>query len=179
MEPLIATIKLIGNLYLTQEWSTALQNDAEMRIEGLANTDPIRVQCHLLYSAALFWQDQKEKSQLEMGKAVETALELRMFDREFATAHSGQDAVVAECWRRTWWMVYVFDAFYAGTLGKVQFSVAHIDATADLPCEEVQYESAVSALPESSQGYEDVAADLTTPDYSGIYITARVGLQRV
>ncbi|OAA72020.1 C6 zinc finger domain protein [Akanthomyces lecanii RCEF 1005] len=70
-----------------------------------------------------------------------------MFDREFATAHSGQDAVVAECWRRTWWMVYVFDAFYAGTLGKVQFSVAHIDATADLPCEEVQYESAT--IPES------------------------------
>ncbi|OAR00687.1 hypothetical protein LLEC1_06328 [Akanthomyces lecanii] len=141
LEPLIATMKLIGNLYLAREWSTVLQNDAEMRIESLPNTDPIRVQCHLLYSIALFWQDQKEKSQLQMRNAVETALELKMFERDFASAHSSQDAVLAEYWRRTWWMVYVLDSFYAGTLGKLQFSVAHVDASADLPCEEEQYDS--------------------------------------
>lgn len=151
LEPLLATMKMIGNLYLTQEWSTALQNDVEIRTEGLANTDPIRVQCHLLYSAALFWQDQKQKSQVVMGKAVEIALELKMFERDFALVYSGQDAVLAECWRRTWWMVYAFDAFYAGTLGKVEFSVARIDATADLPCEEAQYELGVRACRDSDQ----------------------------
>lgn len=144
LEPLIAVLRLIGNLYLAQEWSVSLQNDAEIGIEALAKTDPIRIQCHLLFSAALFWQDQKEKSQVEMGKAVEIAFELKIFERDFASTHSDQDAILAECWRRTWWMVYVFDAFYAGTLGNAGFSVVHVNATADLPCDEAQYESGVS-----------------------------------
>ncbi|KAM3515972.1 hypothetical protein MY11210_000512 [Beauveria gryllotalpidicola] len=141
LEPLLAILRLLGNIHLCREWSTCLQNDVESKIEWLAKADPIRVQCHLLYSAALFWQDQKAKSQSEMGKAVEIALQLKMFERDFASAHSDQNPILAECWRRTWWMVYVFDAFYAGTLGSMGFSVAHVDATADLPCDEAQYES--------------------------------------
>ncbi|TQV90720.1 C6 zinc finger domain-containing protein [Cordyceps javanica] len=76
-----------------------------------------------------------------MARAVEIALELKIFERDFALANSDQNAVLAECWRRTWWMVYLFDAFYAGTLGNTGFSVVHVDATVDLPCDEAQYES--------------------------------------
>ncbi|XWW98926.1 hypothetical protein V2A60_006930 [Cordyceps javanica] len=141
LEPLVAVLRLIGNLYLCHKWSTDLQDDAESKIEWLPKTDPIRIQCHLLYSAALFWQDRKSKSQLEMARAVEIALELKVFERDFALANSDHNAVLAECWRRTWWMVYLFDAFYAGTLGNTGFSVVHVDATVDLPCDEAQYES--------------------------------------
>ncbi|OAA70418.1 C6 zinc finger domain protein [Cordyceps fumosorosea ARSEF 2679] len=141
LEPLVAVLRLIGNLHLSQEWSASLQGEAESKMEGLAKTDPIRVQCHLLYSAALFWQDHKAKSQREMGKAVELALALKMFEREFAWTHSDIDATLAECWRRTWWMVYLFDAFYAGTLGNTGFSVVCVNTTVDLPCDEAQYES--------------------------------------
>ncbi|KGQ05235.1 hypothetical protein BBAD15_g9502 [Beauveria bassiana D1-5] len=143
LEPLLAVLRLLGTIYLRHEWSTSLQNDVESKMECLAKADPIRVQCHLLYSAALFWQDQKSKSQNEMGKAVEIALQLKMFERDFASTHSDQNPILAECWRRTWWMVYVFDAFYAGTLGSMGFSVVHVDATADLPCDEAQYESGI------------------------------------
>ncbi|KAM3441027.1 hypothetical protein MY4824_001811 [Beauveria thailandica] len=141
LEPLLAILRLLGGIYLRHEWSACLQNDVESKMEWLAKADPIRVQCHLLYSAALFWQDEKSKSQTEMGKAVEIALELKMFEREFASTHSDENPILAECWRRTWWMVYVFDAFYAGTLGSMGFSVVHVAATADLPCDEAQYES--------------------------------------
>ncbi|EGX91584.1 C6 zinc finger domain protein [Cordyceps militaris CM01] len=141
LEPLAAILRLIGHLYLHHEWSSTLQNEAESGMQRLAKTDPIRVQCHLLYSAALFWQDQKAKSQTEMGKAVERALELKLWQREFAATHSDQDAVLAECWRRTWWMVYLFDAFYAGTLGTTGFSVVAVESTVDLPCDEAKYES--------------------------------------
>ncbi|PMB65371.1 hypothetical protein BM221_008727 [Beauveria bassiana] len=154
LEPLLAVLRLLGTIYLRHEWSTSLQNDVEGKMECLAKADPIRVQCHLLYSAALFWQDQKSKSQNEMGKAVEIALQLKMFERDFASTHSDQNPILAECWRRTWWMVYVFDAFYAGTLGSMGFSVVHVDATADLPCDEAQYESGDIPEPNSLREWD-------------------------
>ncbi|KAJ6780038.1 hypothetical protein PWT90_01210 [Aphanocladium album] len=154
LETLAAILKLIGNLYVSQEWSKSLQDDVDIRMGLLTATDPIRVQCHLLYSVALFWQDQKSQFQLQMGKAVELALELKMFEKDFALAHSEQDKVLAECWRRTWWMVYLFDAFYAGTLGKMEFSVIQIDATADLPCDEAEYESGDIPEPKTLRDWE-------------------------
>lgn len=36
------------------------------------------------------------------------------------------------------------DAFYAGTLGAMNFATLDVDATVDLPCEEVDYENGVS-----------------------------------
>ncbi|KAJ3498330.1 hypothetical protein NLG97_g1202 [Lecanicillium saksenae] len=154
LEPLAAVLRLIGNLYLSQEWSKALQDDVEARMSGLTTSDPIRVQCHLLYSVALFWQDQKSQSQLQMGKAAELALELKMYEKDFASTHSEHDKVLAECWRRTWWMVFLFDAFYAGTLGKMDFSVIQIDATADLPCDEAEYESGDIPEPKTLREWE-------------------------
>lgn len=144
LRPLLAVMRLIGNLYHTREWSRELQQIVETYTEGFSEKDPIQVQYHLLYSVALFWQDQKSQSQSEMAKAVEMALQARMFEKDFASHQGGEDMVLQECWRRTWWMVYVMDAFYAGTLGKTDFSVLHIEASAELPCEEWQYESGVS-----------------------------------
>lgn len=143
LEPILAVVRLIGNLYHAQEWSTPLQHHVEACIERSEKKDPIRVQSHLLYSVALFWQDKKDRSQEEMAKAASIALDLKLFDQEFAAENSNLDRTVAECWRRTWWMVYVLDAYYVGTLGTIEFSVLHVDATTDLPCEEAQYESGV------------------------------------
>ncbi|KAM3462799.1 hypothetical protein MY5147_001212 [Beauveria neobassiana] len=77
-----------------------------------------------------------------------------MFERDFALTRSDQNPILAECWRRTWWMVYVFDAFYAGTLGSMGFSVVHVDATADLPCDEAQYESGDIPEPNSLREWD-------------------------
>lgn len=175
LEPLAAIMKLIGNLYLCQKWSQALQKDAETRIEELATSDPIRVQCHLLYSVALFWQDRKDQSQAEMAKAVKLALELKMFEKEFSYVHGAQDMIVAECWRRTWWKVYIFDAFYAGTLGKMDFTVLRIDATVDLPCDEAEYETGVSLRCLSCYYYEGFDTNQRWTGYSRAEDITRVG----
>lgn len=102
------------------------------------------VQCRLLYSLALFWYDYKAESKMEMEKATRLALDLHMFSQDFAAKHGADDPVLRECWRRTWWMVYVVDAYYAGTLGTMNFDVVDIEATVDLPCEESEFESGVS-----------------------------------
>lgn len=103
------------------------------------------VQCRTLYSIALFWNNYKDESKREMDAAVRLGLDLQMFRQDFAEKHGSQDAVLTECWRRTWWTLYMVDAFYAGTLGTMNFATVDVVATVDLPCEEWEYEQGVSS----------------------------------
>jgi hypothetical protein len=91
----------------------------------------------------LFWHGDQAESRREMDIALSIVVDKSMFRREFAEEHSMGDAVLAESFRRTWWMVYIVDAYYAGTTGTMNMAVMHVDATADLPCEESEYESGV------------------------------------
>ncbi|KAK1148914.1 hypothetical protein N8T08_007586 [Aspergillus melleus] len=77
--------------------------------------------------------------------ATKLAVDLRMFRHEFAAAQGADDPVLRESWRRTWWMLYIVDAYYAGTLGTTNLRVVDIDATAELPCDESDYESGCAA----------------------------------
>lgn len=140
----MAVLRLIGNIYISQEWSSSLHDTVEAFISQGSGVDPIMVQARLLYSVALFWQERKAPAMREIAAAAEIAMELKMFNREFAEDNAAGDAVVAESWRRTWWMLYILDGFYAGTLGTLEYNVMHIEATVDLPCEEYEYESEVS-----------------------------------
>lgn len=142
--PLIAVLRLIGNIYASQEWSVALKDDVEMCLSQAPQTDPVMVQCRLIYSMALFWNCYMTQSKQQMDIAVRLAIDLQMFRQDFATTHGGEDPVLTECWRRTWWMLYIVEAYYAGTLGTMNFAVVDIEAAVDLPCEESEYESGVS-----------------------------------
>ncbi|EKJ73826.1 hypothetical protein FPSE_05949 [Fusarium pseudograminearum CS3096] len=142
--PLTTVMRLIGNIYDAQEWSISLQEDAESRISQLSSSDPVQVQCRLLYSIALFWSSYTTKASEEKDIATNVALELGMHKGEFASASGAGDAVLMESWRRTWWMLYIVDAYYAGTLGTMNFKTFHVEATVSLPCEEDEYESCVS-----------------------------------
>jgi Fungal specific transcription factor domain len=143
-KPLIATMRLVGHIYQTQEWSIPLKDHAEACFLQAPLTDPVMVQCRLLYSIALFWQEHKDEAQLQVSAASRLALDLEMFSQEFAAKHGAEDLVLRETWRRTWWMLYIVDAYYAGTLGTMNFEVVNIESTVDLPCEEWEFESGVS-----------------------------------
>ncbi|KAJ5288904.1 hypothetical protein N7478_001934 [Penicillium angulare] len=140
LKPIIAAMRLIGNVYKSREFSMPLKDHVEASCSQLLTTDPFIVQCRLLYSMVLFWHEYKDESKSQMDMAIQTARELGMFQREFAIKHGGQDLVLRENWRRTWWMLYTVDAYYTGTLGTMNFEVANIDATVELPCEESEYE---------------------------------------
>lgn len=119
------------------------KESVEKSISEVSPSDPIVVQCRLLYSMALFWYDYKTESQLQMNMATKLATDLQMFRHEFATAQEADDLVLRESWRRTWWMLYIVDAYYAGTLGTTNLQTMNVDATAELPCGELDYESGV------------------------------------
>ena len=146
LKPLIAILRFIGHIYYSSscEWSTPLRAHVETCFAEASPTDPSMVQCRLLYSIVLFWNNHKVDSKREMDAAVRLALDLQMFRQDFAAKFGAQDAVLTECWRRTWWMLYMIDAFYAGTLGTMNLVTLDVHATVDLPCEELEYEQGVS-----------------------------------
>lgn len=142
--PLIAIMRLVGHIYAAQELSPQLKDYAEACLLQTSPTSPVLVQCRLLYSIVLFWHNYKPEANREIRTAVKLAIDLKMFRQEFASENGAEDPVLLECWRRTWWMLYIVDAYYAGTLGTMNFAVVDIDATVDLPCEEWEYELGVS-----------------------------------
>lgn len=142
--PLIAIMCLVGHIYVAQELSRQLKDHAEACLLQTSPTSPVLVQCRLLYSIVLFWHNYKAEANREIRAAVKLAVDLKMFRQGFASEHGAGDPVLMECWRRTWWMLYIVDAYYAGTLGTMNFAVVDIDATVDLPCEEWEYELEVS-----------------------------------
>ena len=143
---LIAVMRLVGNIYKSRQFSTSLRNDLDVALSQLSPMDPFMIQCRILYSVSLFWNEYKDEAKFQIDSAFEAARHLNMFKREFATDHGGQDFVLRESWRRTWWILYTVDAFYAGTLGTMNFAVVNIEADVELPCEESEYERGVSTL---------------------------------
>lgn len=147
LAPLIATLRFIGNIYNRREWSILLRDNVESLLSPLSPSDPIQVQCRILYSVALFWYDYKAEAKSQMDRAAKLATDLQMFRAEFAASQGADDQLQKESWRRTWWTLYILDAFYAGTLGATNFRVMDIDVTVELPCDESDYELGVRLTP--------------------------------
>ena len=144
LDPLISSLRLIGNVYASKELSKELRCHVDAQLSQSSPSDPFSVQGHLLYSIVLFWFGCKDDSQLQKNAAVQQAIDLGMPQKRFAAENGRGDAVLEESWRRTWWMVYIVDAYYAGTLGTMNMAALDVDTTADLPCEEMEYQSGVS-----------------------------------
>lgn len=137
-------IRFIGNIYASSgDWLIRLEEYATACLSQAQPTDPVLVQCWLLYSIALFWNDRKPEAICEMDKAIRLAVDLQMHRKEVSARHGADDAVCWECWRRTWWTLYIVDTYYSGALGAMRSGLADIEPTVDLPCEESDYESGV------------------------------------
>ncbi|KXH42559.1 hypothetical protein CNYM01_11647 [Colletotrichum nymphaeae SA-01] len=154
LRPLISTMRLVGHIYATRKWSPELQDDVESRLSEPAPNEPVIVQCRLLYSIALFWSSHKTEAKHQMDLAVRLALDLQMFQKEFAATHGAESPVLMECWRRTWWMLYIIDAYYAGTLGTMNFAVVDVDSSVELPCTESEYESGDIPEPQTLEEFD-------------------------
>ncbi|KAF9871443.1 C6 zinc finger protein [Colletotrichum karsti] len=153
-EPVIAVMRLMGHIYAAKEWSPVLKDHAESCLSQSQPDDPVLVQSRLLYSIALFWYNFKDESKQQMDVAIRVAVDIKMFHADFAKSHSFGDPVMAECWRRTWWMLFVIDAYYAGTLGTMNFTVVDVEATVELPCDEGEYESGDIPEPQTLEDFD-------------------------
>ncbi|KAF5576828.1 C6 transcription factor [Fusarium pseudoanthophilum] len=152
--PLLASMRLIGHIYDTHQWSESLSSAVEAQIFQLKPSDAVQVQARLLYSIALFWYTFKAQAKEQMDAAVDVAVKLEMHKKDFAATFGFGDPIMVECWRRTWWMLFIVDASYAGTLGTMNFKTLHVEPTAELPCEDADYESGIIPTPKTLQDFD-------------------------
>lgn len=144
--PLISVMRFIGSLYAYSNQSCQLREQVTIAIAE-APRDlqcPFMVQCHLLYSIALYWSGEQSLSRDEIDTAIRIALNLAMNRRQFAVENGNGDPILQESWRRTWWQIYLVDADFAAIKRASTFPTMNVEVTTELPCEETEYASGVS-----------------------------------
>jgi hypothetical protein len=149
LRPLISAMRFIGSLYSRSEQTDRLREEAtRICIKTRQHSrDPFMVQYHLIISIALYWCGEAVRSREEMDRAICLALDLNMQCRQFAVTYGQGDLVLQESWRRTWWQIYVVDAYYAAMKHASTYPTYDIHVTTELPCEENEYESGVCIPP--------------------------------
>lgn len=153
LRPLIAVMRFIGSLYCQSGQADRRREEANVVLAAQTQPhlqDPFMVQAYFINSIALYWCGEPDRSREEMDRAIRIALELNMQCQGFAVAHGEGDPVLQESWRRTWWQIYIVDAYYAAMKHESTYSAYEVDVTTDLPCEENQYSSGVCILPHRS-----------------------------
>ncbi|KAK8112579.1 hypothetical protein PG984_013105 [Apiospora sp. TS-2023a] len=163
--PLISVMKYIGSLFQSRSRS----KEGILPQPALPKSpmpSPFMVQCHLLYSVALYWSDEKPRAYEQLNAAINMAVNLGMQHRIFATGHGAGDAVLEESFRRTWWQLLSVEASTAATDRSFSFRVCEIETTVDLPCEEEEYESETIPTPRTWDDYCARELETDGPGYS-------------
>lgn len=145
--PVITAARFIGSIYTRSSFADQLKAQTESAIamarQNISHS-PFFAQALLLYSISLFWSQEDSNARNQMDLALQTAFDLGMHRRGFAVSYAPNDPILQECFRRTWWQIYIVDAAYAAIERLPAFAANSVISDVDLPCEEDEYESSVS-----------------------------------
>lgn len=101
----------VGSLYAEDVPSTEFRDIALNRLDLLSlPPNGFTVQTLLMAAIAVTCQDEREFGRALLDRAIFLALELRMNYRAFAIHE--RDPVLAESWRRTWWIIYSMEGMF-------------------------------------------------------------------
>ncbi|KAL3433549.1 hypothetical protein BDV09DRAFT_171662 [Aspergillus tetrazonus] len=157
LQALVSVIQFIGSVYAKSSFSAALKLEAEAAVSSIGTNSPITgfdVQAVLLLSIAIYWANEPQKALGLLDKAIAMALELGMQLQGYAYANGSTDPLLEECWRRTWWQIYMTDAHIAGSTSTFPFRTSNVEMNCDLPCDEAEYESGRIPRPRTLQDYD-------------------------
>jgi hypothetical protein len=104
---------------------------------------PFNVQALLLFALAEFHCDFRVEARKRLSTGTAMALGLCMNERDFARAYGENDPVLEECWRRTYYILYIVDQHFAVVTNTPFYSLLLISNTVDLPCDDECFESGV------------------------------------
>jgi hypothetical protein len=142
IELLVLVMQYIGSLFAPKIASAPLEVQVKTRIaEQQSYTSGFEVQALILYSIAVYWNDETQRARELLDDAIRKALALGMNLKRFANENSRGDPVLAESWRRTWWQLYLTDGHFTSTDRAIIFATSqrNVTASVDLPCDEVDY----------------------------------------
>ena len=144
MTTLLSVLEWIGSIYAPWTPSKPYQMIAleAVTLPDLAHT-PFNVQALLLFALAEFHSISRAEARKHLDKAIKIALELRMNERDFARAHGEGSAVLEECWRRTFYVLYIVDQNFALVTNTPFYTLLLTSNNVDLPCDDEYFESGV------------------------------------
>lgn len=135
---LTTVMRHIGSVYAGTPLDLPLPSDAR---------DGFSIQATLLLSLAHSMCTAQAAADQLLAKAIEQAKHIGMCSDDFAKATQEFDPVLAESWRRTWWMLYVTHLNYAVIRRDYTTNLNGADYDVALPCKEEEYTMMVGDLP--------------------------------
>ena len=137
----VLVMAFIGSFYTQSVSSKPLEVQIQAELTQLQQPlTGFDVQALLLYSIAVYWSNEIERSIQILDQATSLALSMGMQYREFADLNGQGEPFLEECWRRTWWQVYIVDMSMALSHHLLVWKTSGIAMTTELPCEEHEYE---------------------------------------
>lgn len=154
LEALLAVMHWIGSLYTPFTASEAYYDTALQALRQPTST-PFNVQALVLLAVAQHHCDQREAARTTLDRAIVFALRLGMNKQEFATHYGERDAVLEESWRRTYYNLYGVDQELSVVARILNFVLAEVVNTVDLPCDDCMYENGIIPRPSTWRDYEN------------------------
>ena len=144
MTTLLSVLEWIGSIYAPWTSSEPYRMIALEAVTSpsLAHT-PFNVQALLLFALAEFHSISRAEARKHLDKAITIALELRMNERDFARAYGEGIDVLEECWRRTFYVLYIVDQNFALVTNTPFYTLLLTSNNVDLPCDDEYFESGV------------------------------------
>ncbi|CAO2657783.1 Nn.00g039090.m01.CDS01 [Neocucurbitaria sp. VM-36] len=144
-----AVVEFIGSHFLATLPSRKIQENVEKELEQGDQDTPEMVQARILYATLLLARNESYGRQQMLAHAIDSAMKLGMYRREFATSQGYYDPVAEESMRRTWYELYVLDGCIAAFRPESSFKTNTVNADVLLPCEDSLYEHGM-CLPSSA-----------------------------
>ncbi|KAF2758821.1 hypothetical protein EJ05DRAFT_476127 [Pseudovirgaria hyperparasitica] len=142
LKHLEVAMQYVACRYVFPSESEKLKNELGLLF---SNGDPPRdgftVQTLILFAIGLHANDEPARALEALDMAISIAIEIEMNYARFSTSAGDGDRVLEESWRRTWWQLFVLDAFFAGINKKSDFRLRIVETDVPLPCEEKEFTS--------------------------------------
>lgn len=143
LRALLAVMQYIGSSY--GESSSQRENMLDEQLVDVV--DGFVVQTTLLMALTKSMCAERAASEALLAKAIEQARLIGMNTKAFADVAAESDPVLAESWRRTWWMLYLSDQNFSVIRYDFITSIYDTDHDVDLPCDDLNYCSTVILFP--------------------------------
>ncbi|KAL4779841.1 hypothetical protein BJX76DRAFT_351459 [Aspergillus varians] len=157
LQTLISVVQYIGSVFAKSAISASAKLEAEQAVSLVGTAGPVTgfdLQAVVLFSIATYWGNEPQKAMELLDKAIAMALDLGLHTQKFAYTNGNNDPLLEECWRRTWWQIYMTDVHIAGSTSTFPFRTSKVEMTTDLPCDEADYENGTIPQPRTLQDYD-------------------------
>ncbi|KAH7406715.1 hypothetical protein DE146DRAFT_402193 [Phaeosphaeria sp. MPI-PUGE-AT-0046c] len=167
LEALLAVMQWIGSLY-SPLTTPEPYYETVVQVLHQPTSSPINVQALTLFALGQHHCDEREAARTTLDRAIVIALQLRMNEQEFARQHGERNSVLEEAWRRTYYILYNVDQEFSVVARILNFVLADVVNTVDLPCDDFMYESGVIPPPSTWKDYENKDLEEIEPVFSSL-----------